>query len=231
MKLSGFLSNESTFGRVCTRIGTVILVNLMFVLTLLPVVTAGAGLCALYSCMLKLVRYKEINPLIEFVDAFKENFKTATLGWLASLALAAFLFVDIRIGSQMSGAMHAIVYVLYLIAIMLLVTVSYLFPVMASFEGKLKACIRNSLFFAGTSPLQTLGILLVTLLPLAVTYRYNQLMPLWAFLWSVFGFAAVALVHAHMLLPRFEKYLDPLDTEPEDEDERRILEEMRKLGM
>lgn len=234
MRLSGILSNDSAFGKACTAIGTVIVVNLMFVVTLIPVITAGAGLCAMYSCMLKLIKYKEINPFREFFDAFRENFKTATLGWLIVAAVAVFMYVDIRVCTQMGGIMHILVYALYLLAIMFTVIAAYMFPVMASFEGRLRDCIRNSIFFAGTSPLRTLGVLFVNIAPFVVTYLYVQLLPLWAFLWCTAGFACVALINSKIMLGKFEKYLEPEqeeESEHNEQDEKHILEDMKKLGM
>ena len=199
-----FLNNDSTFGKICTFIGTVILVNLMFVLTLIPLITAGAGFCAMYYSMLKLVRYKEINPFEEFYHGFKDNFKKATLSWIGILALAIFFFVDLRICSYMDGVLKNCVFVVWAGIIALAVIAMYLFPVMASFEGKIRTCIKNSVFFIG-------------------------ILPLSAFIWCVCGFAMIAFVNSMFLMRLFSKYLDPLDEEEERNNERKILEDMRKL--
>ena len=41
--VNAFMSSESTFGRLMTKIGIIICANLMFVLFSLPVLTIGAG--------------------------------------------------------------------------------------------------------------------------------------------------------------------------------------------
>ncbi|MCD8127543.1 MAG: hypothetical protein LUD82_08910 [Clostridiales bacterium] len=41
--LRGFMDNDSAFGQLMTRCGILIAANLLFILTLLPVVTAGRG--------------------------------------------------------------------------------------------------------------------------------------------------------------------------------------------
>mgnify|MGYP003413410519 CR=1 FL=1 len=38
-----FLDNDSPFGKICTFLGTLIVANLLFVITLIPVITTGAG--------------------------------------------------------------------------------------------------------------------------------------------------------------------------------------------
>lgn len=42
--LGGVLSNDSLFGRIMTRIGIIIAANFLFVLTTVPVITAGPDL-------------------------------------------------------------------------------------------------------------------------------------------------------------------------------------------
>ena len=73
--------------------------------------------------------------------------------------------------------------------------------------------------------------------------------PLYAFLWVSFGFGAVALLGATLLLPDFKVYLPPVDeygniisesetevhkpkeSENHEKTETQRLEEMKKLGM
>ena len=88
--LTSLISNESAFGRLMTRCGTVIAANIMFVLFSLPVVTAGAALTALHHVMFKMLRSKEpINPFVQFWKGFRGNFRQATIAWLIALALGA----------------------------------------------------------------------------------------------------------------------------------------------
>ena len=71
-----------------SKFADIVLCNLMFVLFCLPVFTVGASLSALYTCMLQLV-YEEDkdNGLIfrDFWQAFRRNFKQATVLWLICL--------------------------------------------------------------------------------------------------------------------------------------------------
>ena len=228
MRLS-FLNNDSAFGRFCTVIGTIILVNLMFVVTLIPVITAGAGFCAMYYSMLKLVRYKEINPFAEFFQGFKDNFKKATLAWLGVAALAVFLMADLRICSYMTGMLHNCVFVVWIGIIALAVIAMYLSPVMASFEGKIRDSIKNSVFFAGSNILYVLIIAFLNIAPMVLTYLYLSLLPLWAFIWCLCGFALVAFINSMFFMRLFEKYLTPLEEDEEAANERKILEDMRRL--
>ena len=223
------LDNDSKLGRVCTFLGTLIMANLMFVLTLIPVITAGAGLCGLYYTMLKLVRYKEVNPFEEFFRGFRDNFKQATLAELALLALAAFLAADIYICSFMTGPLRYCRLVLYAMGIALGILPIYVFPVMATFEGRLRDSLKFSLYFAINNLPGTLALILLYIVPMALTYLDMAMLPLAAFLWCMCGFAVVAFCSSAILMRKFKEHLEPLEEEQEIADRKRILEEMRKL--
>ena len=61
--ITRFLSNDSMFGRLMTKAGIFIAVNLLFLLGCLGVVTAGASLCALYYTEMRYLRgEREMNP-------------------------------------------------------------------------------------------------------------------------------------------------------------------------
>ena len=96
--IQSLISNESLFGRIMTRIGTVIAANMLFILFSMPVVTAGAALAGLYHTMLKMLRSKDaINPFKQFWKGFTGNFKQATIAWLIALFLILFGYFDVRI--------------------------------------------------------------------------------------------------------------------------------------
>ena len=97
-QINAFLSNDSSFGKLMTKIGIIIGANLMFVLFSLPVVTMGAAWTALCHVMLKTLRSDGVlNPFRQFWVGFRGNFKQATIAWIAALALVAFGYVDVQI--------------------------------------------------------------------------------------------------------------------------------------
>lgn len=224
-----FLDSESTFGRICAFLGSVIVVNLLFILTLIPVVTAGAGLCGLYYAMLRLVRHKEISPVADFFRGFRENFKKATLAFLILAVLAVLLLVELRICPFMPSPLRYCAAALYAGLFVLLVLAVYLFPVMAAFESRLRGLAKLSIFFAVGDPLGTAGVVLLNVVPLALTYLLPALLPLAAFLWCMGGFAFVAFANAAIMMRRFRRYLEPLPSEREEAERKRILEEMKML--
>lgn len=257
-KLQGFLDNDSTFGRLMTRCGIIIAANIMFILFSLPVVTIGASYVALYHVMLKTLRGDGvINPFKQFWIGFKSNFKQATIYWILLLALVIFGYVDVMFCRQMGGVLEYFMYALYAIGIAVLVITLYLFPTMAAFADTIPHLIRNAFFFAVQKPFRLIVLLFFNVFPLYLTYTDMQMQPLYAFLWSTFGFGVIALLGAAMLLPDFKPYLPLVDdngnfilneegemcwadgsgkemaSEPAERQktEAEILEEMKKLGI
>ena len=210
--IGSLISNESLFGRIMTRIGTVIAANLMFILFSMPVVTAGAALAGLHHTMFKMLRSKDaINPFKQFWKGFTGNFRQATIAWLAALVLIVFGYFDVRICQQAGGFVGSLRYGVYALGIILFIVLAYLFPVMAAFSDTLANLIRNGIYWAIRKPFKLLVILFFQFFPMFLTYTDRHLLPLYAFLWTMFGFAAVVLLTDVLLLPEFEPYLPLVD--------------------
>lgn len=123
------------------------------------------------------------------------------------------------------------------------VTAVYTFPGIAAFDAPVGRQLLNSLFFAGKSPVTVLPVVGAWLLPFYITYSFMEWMPLWAFLWCCFGFAAAANVQAHFLLRLYAPYLAAAGGAETDKTEsrqllagaqrtqRQILKDMKRLGM
>ncbi|MGN1250526.1 MAG: DUF624 domain-containing protein [Candidatus Spyradocola sp.] len=243
-----FLSNESRFGRLMTRLGILMAANLMFLISCIPVVTAGAGLCALHHTLLKTLRGDgEINPFVEFWMGFRRNFRQATAAFLLLLLLAMLLALEIFWCSQFTGPVAAFRYGLYAIAMAALVLSLYLFPTMAAFRAPLPRLLANSFAFAMKSPLTALCVVATSVVPVVLTLAGGRYQPLFAFIWCMIGASGLAMLHASMLLRLYLPYLPRVDvcgdiisegmeeefiTEEQDaRNDRATLEDMLKLGM
>ena len=257
--IGSLISNESLFGRIMTRIGTVIAANIMFVLFSMPVVTAGAAFAALHHTMFKMLRSKDaINPFKQFWKGFTGNFKQATIAWLAALVLIVIGYFNVQICRQAGGFIGSLRYGVYALGLILFIGLIYLFPTMAAFSDTLPNLFRNGYYWALRKPFKLLVNLFFHFFPMYLTYTDRHFLPLYAFLWTMFGFAAIALLADVLLLPEFEPYLPLVDEcgdfildpetgkplmpgeeyklDPEDMvgeapemSEDEILEEMRKL--
>ena len=210
--IQSLISNESLFGRIMTRIGTIIAANMLFILFSMPIVTAGASLAALYHTMLKMLRSKDaINPFKQFWKGFTGNFKQATIAWLIALFLILFGYFDVRICQQAGGFIGNLRYGVYALGLVLFIILIYLFPTMAAFSDTLPNLIRNSVYWALRKPFKLLVNLFFHFFPMFLTYNDRGYLPLYSVLWVMFGFAAIALLTSNLLLSEFEPYLPVVD--------------------
>lgn len=223
--MSSFLSNDSAFGRVMTRCGVVIGANLMFVIFSLPVITMGASYAALEYTLFRMERGDGvINPFKEFWKGFKMNWKQATITFVIAALLAVFLLIDLRITNQAGGPVHLLRIPLLAILIVELSLLIWLFPVMVCFADSLPNLVRNSLYFAFRKVWKLPILLFFHLFSLYLSYTDVQYQPLYAFLWTFFGFGLLAYLDAKLMLPDFVPFLPLVDEcgdrilEPEKEE-------------
>lgn len=136
---------NSRFGRAMTRFGDLLLLQIAFLLTSLPVFTAGAGIAALYAVSKKM--HTDSVPLMlpAYFAAFKANFRKATLLWLAFLAAAALLFFDYRFcrtsEAPWIGAVRIVFYVLAGVGYLYFL---YAFSLQAWFDNTIGRHLENS---------------------------------------------------------------------------------------
>lgn len=229
--LRGFFDNESVFGRLMTRCGTIIAANLLFLLFSVPVVTIGAAWTALHHTMMKMLREQEINPFKTFWRSFRREFKQSTLAFLAAALLLGVLALELYWCRQFTGIMSWFTYGLLAMVVVIAVLCMYLFPVMAAFCGGLKQHLQSSLYFAISRPLDLVVIAAAHVVPLAITYADLPRMPLYAFLWFFMGFASVVTFTDSLLLKQFVPFLESEASEPAEKSEQEILEEMKQLEL
>ena len=236
--LRGFLDNDSIIGQILLRCWAVIICNLCFVLTSIPVVTAGAGWAAMDYALMNTLKNKDTAaPFRDFWKGFRTNFKQATVSWLAGLVILGFLAMEWYWCRQFGGVFEYFKVGIMVIAVCVLIVLIYLFPTMAAFKASIKQLIGNSIYFAFKKPLNLIVIVFVHIVPMALTYMDLQRLPLYAFLWCFFGFAAVSLVTVSLLLKEYMPFLEKEsgETEPADDEykksEEENLTEMQKLGM
>ena len=79
------------------RIGDLIILNVLFIITSIPIVTIGASFTALYQVILKLYDKEEKETIVvrSYIRSFKEHFKRSTLIWLVLLIVGALLIFDV----------------------------------------------------------------------------------------------------------------------------------------
>ena len=80
------------FGR---KLIYVLALNIIFIITSIPIITMGASMAAMNTVFLKIINEREFSVLKDYFSSFKVNFLKATILWIIGLAAGFVLYVDI----------------------------------------------------------------------------------------------------------------------------------------
>lgn len=175
-----------------TKMADLLILNLIFLITCLPILTIGPALTALYSITLKMAKNEEAYIFKNFFLAFKKNFKISFFSWLIVLAVSILLYVDYRIIVLFTNLHSLFLVLIFAIAFLFSLVVLFLFPYIARFENTLKQSFKNAAFMAIAALPYTLLLLLINAgfiaILLFVPLQYSLLICL-LFIFSALAFA------------------------------------------
>lgn len=135
--------------------------SVLWMLFCLPVVTAGASTTALYATLYRYIRKGEGHLWGTFWGAFRENLKRSTLVWLVSLAVAAFLALDVLVfrTKALQGSALGKLYLLILILCCVWITwQAFLFAYAARFQGSARDVLRISVTLMVVHPIKAVTV-------------------------------------------------------------------------
>lgn len=208
-QFGGFLSNDSTFGRIMTKIGTIIALNVLFAISCIPFFTIGAAASALYYAVFEMQTEEDpINPWKTYWQGFRKNFVPATLSWLTFAGVMALCLVNLRVCAQGPDWLRYCSAGVIAVLVVAIVLIVYLLPILAACSGKLRNLVKLSICASMSHPLQTILILLLHAGPIALFLMDEINRPTYAFIGAFFGFGVIAYIIGKLLLPLIDPYLD-----------------------
>lgn len=206
--MKNILNLESPLMQMLTRIGDLILLNVLFLICCLPVITAGASLAALHKMTQEIVYETDSSTVKGFFRAFKANFRQATGLWLIILFVAAGLFCDyLLIVTFFSGSESVkwMIGLLVVLAILVVSVVSYMIPLLVRYENKMRQHMNNAVILSVIKLPRTLGLLLLTFLPFLILMLNINVFLQTLIFWLFIGFAFVVYMQTILLKPVFNE--------------------------
>lgn len=142
------------------------ILNWLWLLCCLPVVTVGPATCGLYAVTLKLARGEAVRPARDFFRGFRENLKPGFLLGLGALLLLTACAGDVWLALQLTGSFRTLYLVVaVMVAVIFLIVITYTFALQAMFDSPLKTQLLNAFKLAVVAPGKTIGLWLILLLP------------------------------------------------------------------
>ncbi len=146
------------------------LLNLMWLVTCLPVVTIFPSTAAMFGVVRDWVRGKEGSLTRTFITRFRENLWQSLLVGAIWTVFGVALFLDFLVANQLSyWAEIVLKSVLVLVSAVYAFGSVYLFPVMVHYEADWKTVIKNSLLISVGRLPTTLACLLFLVVMVGLT--------------------------------------------------------------
>lgn len=205
--MKNLFNPDSIFFQFLSRVGDLILTNALFLLCSLPVVTMGASLAAMHKITQDLVFDNEMGIWKTFWKAFKENFRQATIVWVAALVIIVSLICDwLLIMTYFSGTMATVMYVLLaVLAVIVACVTAYMIPLLVRYRNTLREHLSNAIVLAIIKLPKTIGLVLLNLLPLIILVLSIQVFVQTLIFWIFIGFAFTTFLESHLLKGVFEE--------------------------
>lgn len=187
-----------------SKIADICILNLLWILTSIPLFTIGAATTALIRTMMKVVINHEGNLMSVYFSSFKANFKKSTIIWIIMAVIGALLVLDIYFWSDVEGTISLVIASLT-IAIMIpyFMILLYVFALQGFFENSIKNTFKNSLLMAFKHFAQTLQLAFI----IGFGYYVNHTIALINLITLIFGIGFIGFIAAKIYSKVFSHYV------------------------
>lgn len=194
------------------KIFDMILLNVYWLLSCIPVFTIGTATSSMYYVTLKMARNDNIRSFKDYFLGFKLTFKRAALSMLFVIPLVLICYLNVSF--IMGNGLNLPVWGLCIFAIPILLVamfISIYFPLLGFYQCGIKTTVLNAAVFAVRHPIRSLIVLALNLVPFAMLFFYIELFLEWIIIWTFLGFGAIAYINSKILLKAFQEDLGESD--------------------
>ena len=204
---------KDSFLRFFHDLFDLMVVNCLWLLCCLPVVTIGPATCGLYAVTLKLARQESVGPIKDFFLGFRNNFKPGLILGLLTTVLLAVSAGDIWFALNSETSLFLVVGII--MGAIAMILVSYGFALQTMFENPLKKQIQNAFKLAFLAPGKTIALWLILLIPVILAAVLPQaVMEEVGFLYLIVGFSGPVYGASYILRNIFDRVNGAPDREP-----------------
>ena len=194
---------DSPFMRFLSRLADLMILNILVLITSIPVITIGASFTAMHYVLIKMVRDEETYITKMYFKSFKENFLQATALWLIVAAFGAVFVGDYYIFLRTETKFPTIfVIAVFAVAVLYLMTVMYIFTLQARFYNTVGRTIKNAFLVMILNFPRSLLMLLLYAVPVVLLIFSSFAVP---FLF-MFGFSAPGLGAVYLYRKVFSRF-------------------------
>ena len=196
---------ENPVFRFLSGIFDMILLNVLFILTSLPLFTIGASLTALYAVLLW--RENDSGYLYRiYFSSFRKNFRQATIVWVPTCAATLFLAYELYLVFRVLDPSWKFLQFPIWISLFLLVSILlYAFPQIAGFEQRTLIILKNSILISIGNVVLTIAVLAVSFFAVDLCLHNGDWLVLFFSIYLFIGFALTGKIFSFYLRGVFRK--------------------------
>lgn len=201
---------DNKFFEILGKIADVVILNLLCIISCLPIVTIGASITAAYSIAMKMVKDEETYITKEFIKKFKENFKTSTIVWSLMLIIGGVLLFDFYMSKLvLNESISKVLQLIFtMISIIYIFTLIYVFPMISKFENTIKNTMINSTLISIQNLPYTVMMVILNLSPLLLISLFSSYWGQIIFFYTVIGFGIITYINSIFFEKIFNKFIN-----------------------
>jgi uncharacterized membrane protein YesL len=201
----GLFDYDNVVMRFMRKVGYLWWLNILWILTSLPVFTIGASTTALLYACTKLQK-DEGTVTQNYFKSFKENFKQATGIWMIYLGIGVLIVISLIFYNRMDhSSLKILRNIMIAIAIIYAISLSYVFAIQSKFVNPVKDTIHYALVLPYQNLPETFLVLMtiggVVILNLTTVFAVNVVT-------LTFGIGWIAYLLSFIYENVFDRYLD-----------------------
>lgn len=180
-----------------------IALNVMFLVSCIPIVTIGPATSALFEVTIRYSDDETGRPVADFLPAFARNFRRGALTGLALLvpiALLTFSAVFWLSTPTVLGSIGGVVAALA--AVFLFAAFLYAMALVATVDDGIRRTLKNAVLLAAAEPLRTFGLMIIPVTLVCISILF----PPFLVIMGTVGFSVGAYAAAFLFRSAFARH-------------------------
>lgn len=195
----------------CGKIVDLVLLNLLFLVGSIPILTLGTSLSALFGTIFKWQNEEETSLYKDFIRLYKANFKQGTLLSSMLLIIVGVLGFDLSIMSQNDALWFRFgTAVIYGLLLLIFAYSIYLFALLGRYVYTTSSVLKNAFLISIVHLPKTALIIVVGVLPFFLLFFNLYTYVIGFTLFVLLGFSTIAYFQGRWLNQIFTGYEKPV---------------------
>ncbi len=193
--------------RFCEKVLDIVTVNLLFVVSCLPIVTIGVAKISLYQTIFEVKSSRRVPVFKTYMRAFKQNLKLGFQLGLLELGIFLISVVDLSLFWGQTGLGFQLIKAICLgILIFLTLVMLASYPIAARYALTWKEVLQKGLLLVSFNFVWFFLMLAIILLIIMLLYLSGFTLVLGGSAFLLFGFGLLAFCQAGLMEKLFAKY-------------------------